>query len=151
ISFLSTFASPNAPETRSSQYFEMLGNRAMYADGWMTASRTGLLPWIYTNQPPPDPNKLPWELYDLRKDYSEAENVAAQHPEKVKELADRFNEEASRNNVFPLDPWFGGRQARPTENPFRYYTTPGNLSVSLTPAYENHSHRITAYVNIPAG
>ena len=151
ISFLSTFASPNAPETRSSQYFEMLGNRAMYADGWMTASRTGLLPWIYTNQPPPDPNKLPWELYDLRKDYSEAENVAAQHPEKVKELADRFNEEASRNNVFPLDPRFGGRQARPTESHFRYYTNTGHLYLSLTPAYENRSHRITAYVNIPAG
>jgi arylsulfatase len=148
-SFASTFASAESPETRTTQYFEMIGNRAMYHDGWMAASRSGLLPWIYTNQPPPDPNKQPWELYDLHKDYSEADNVAAQYPEKVKELAALFHTEAIHNQVYPLDPRFGGRQGRPTGTHFRYYGNTGHLYLSLTPAYENHSHTITAFIDVP--
>lgn len=149
VSMLSTFASATSPETRKTQYFEMLGNRAIYHDGWMAASRSGLLPWIYSNQPPPDPNLQPWELYDLSKDYSEADNIAAQHPAKVTELATLFDAEAKRNNVYPLDPRFGGRQPRPTGTHFRYYTTTGHLYLSLTPQYENHSHTITAFIDVP--
>ncbi|HKR28837.1 MAG TPA: arylsulfatase, partial [Terriglobales bacterium] len=148
-SFASTFPTANSPETRTTQYFEMLGNRAMYHDGWMAASRSGLLPWVYTNQPPPDPNKQPWELYDLRKDYSEANNIATRNPQKIKELAREFDEQAKQNNVYPLDPRFGGRQSRPAGTHFRYYTETGHLYLSLTPAYENHSHTITAYIEVP--
>lgn len=151
VSFSSSFASVKSPETRTIQYFEMLGNRAMYHDGWMAASRSGPLPWVYTNQQPPDPNKQPWELYDLRKDYSEADNVAAQNPRKVKELALEFDQEARRNKVYPLDSRFGGRQSRPAETHFRYYTKTGHLYLSLTPAYENHSHTITACIDVPIG
>lgn len=150
-SFVSTFASAAAAETRSTQYFEMLGNRAIYQDGWMAASRSGLLPWVYTTQPPPDPNKQPWELYHLSTDYSEARDVAAANPAKVAEMGRTFDAEAKRNQVYPLDPQFGGRQARPQGHHFRYYTGTGHLYLSLTPAYENHSHTITAYVTIPAG
>ncbi len=149
VSMLATFASTTAPSQRSTQYFEMLGNRAIYHDGWMAASRSGLLPWIYTTQPPADPNKQPWELYDLSKDYSEANDVAAQNPGKIAELAQLFDAEARQNNVFPLDPRFGGRQPRPTGSHFTYYTGTGHLYLSLTPPYENRSHTITAEVEIP--
>lgn len=151
MSMLATFNSANAPSLRTTQYFEMLGNRAIYHDGWMAASRSGLLPWVYTTQPPPDPNRQPWELYHLSEDYSEADDVAAKNPDKVAELAVLFDAEAKQNRVYPLDPRFGGRQARPEGNHFRYYTGTGHLYLSLTPAYENKSHKITAYVTIPNG
>jgi arylsulfatase len=134
---------------RTTQYFEMIGNRAIYHDGWMAASRSGLLPWIYSNQPPPDPNGQPWELYHLSLDYSEAENLASGNPAKLFELEKIFDSEAKRNNVYPLDPRWGGRQARPGGKHFVYYARTGHLFVSLTPAYENHSHTITAWVDIP--
>lgn len=149
MSMLATFASADVPSKRTTQYFEMLGNRAMYHDGWMAASRSGLLPWIYTNQPPPDPTKRPWELYDLDKDYSEANDVARENPTKLADLENLFDIEAKKNNVYPLDPRFGGRQPRPEGKHFTYYTETGHLYLSLTPAYEDHSHTITAYVDIP--
>ena len=149
ISMLPTFVSADVPDARTRQYFEMLGNRALYDNGWMAASRSGLLPWVYTNGPPPDPTKQPWELYHLSEDYSEANDVALENPGKLSEMKNLFEEEAKRNNVYPLDPRFGGRQARPEGKHFTYYTDTGHLYLSLTPAYENHTHTITAWVDIP--
>ena len=62
-----------------------------------------------------------------------------------------FDQEAKQNNVYPLDPRQGGRQERPTGKHFTFYTRTGHLYVSLTPAFENHSHTITAQVDIPVG
>ncbi len=150
VSMVSTFASADAPETRTSQYFEMMGNRAMYSDGWMAAARSGVLPWIYGTAPE-NMMRQAWELYDLNKDYSEADNLAAVNPDKLSQLQALFDVEAKRNNVFPLDPRLAGRQERPSGTHFTYFTGTGHLYVSLTPAYENHSHTITAYVDIPSG
>src|SRR5262249_36588762 len=107
-SFLSTLLNANAPEYHTSQYFEMHGNRAMYSDGWVAAQRTGLLPWAYTsgsNAAPPA-----WELYDLTRDYSEANNLASRYPEKLAELQKLFEAEGARNKVFPIHPRVSGRQ-----------------------------------------
>ena len=67
---LPTFASADAPATRNSQYFEMLGNRAMYSEGWIAAARSGILPWIYS-ETPETMMKEPWELYNLTNDFSD--------------------------------------------------------------------------------
>ena len=75
-----------APETRTTQYFEMMGNRAIYHDGWIAAARSGLLPWVYASAPD-TMRQQPWELYNLANDYSEADNLAAQYPDKLKQLA----------------------------------------------------------------
>jgi len=150
VSMLPTFASESVLSKRTTQYFEMLGNRAIYHDGWMAASTTGIVPWSYTPGPPPDLSKRPWELYHLTTDYSEAENVAANEPKKVEEMKTLFDAEARHNQVYPLDPRFGGRQARPAEKHFRFFTRTGHFYFSLTPAYENHSHTITAQVDVPA-
>lgn len=149
-SMLSTFASPNAPETRTQQYFEMMGNRAMYSDGWIASARSGVLPWVYGSAPD-TMQQQPWELYNLATDYSETDNLAKQYPDKLKELQTLFDQAAKQNNVYPLDPREGGRQERPTGKHFTFYTGTGHLYVSLTPAFENHSHTITAQVDIPAG
>lgn len=148
MSFLDTFASASVPSRRHTQYFEILGNRAIYHDGWMAAARSGLLGWVYTPQAI-HMMQQPWELYDLDKDYSEADNLATLYPDKLKRLQALFDEEAKRNNVYPLDPRFGGRQPRPDGTHFTYYGPTGHLYLSLTPQYENRSHTITAYVDIP--
>ncbi len=148
ISMLATFASASAPGQRTSQYFEMMGNRAIYNDGWMASARSGMLPWLY-GVAPESMMQQPWELYHLSDDYSEANDLATKYPDKLKQLQALFDTEAKRNQVYPLDPRTGGRQPRPTSSHFTYYAGTGHLYVSLTPAYENHSHTISAYIDIP--
>lgn len=148
-SFLDTFSSPSVPSKRHTQYFEMLGNRAIYHDEWMAAALSGQIGWL-----PPAPNTLlqqPWELYRLSDDYSEADNLAQRYPEKVEELKALFDQEAKRNQVYPLDPRWAGRQSRPSDTHFTYYARTGHLYLSMTPQYENRSHTITALVEIPQG
>lgn len=150
LSMAATFDSSTAPSQRVTQYFEMLGNRAIYHNGWMASARSGQIPWIYS----PAPEAMmqqPWELYDLDKDFSEADNLAAQHPDKVKQMQALFDEEAKRNHVYPLNPLFAGRQQRPEGDHFTYYGRSGHFFLSLTPQYENRSHTITAHIRIPEG
>ena len=148
MSMLSTFNSASAPSKRTTQYFEMLGNRAIYHDEWIAAARSGQVAWAYSPAPE-NMMQQPWELYDLSKDYSEADNLASQYPERLKQLQALFDQEAKRNQVYPLDPRFAGRQPRPTGTHFTYYAPTGHLYLSLTPAYENRSFTVTAQVEIP--
>jgi arylsulfatase A-like enzyme len=148
ISMLSTFASASTASQRTSKYFEMMGNRAIYDDGWIASARSGMLPWLYSVAPE-SMMQQPWELYHLSEDYSEADDLATKYPDKLKQMQNLFDVEAKKNQVYPLDPRTGGRQPRPTSTHFTYYADTGHLYVSLTPAYENHSHTITAFVDIP--
>ena len=107
VTFLSTIDSSGAPEVRTTQYFEMMGNRAIYKDGWFAATRHGI-PWMTAGQATGFESDV-WELYDLTKDFTQADNVAAQYPEKLKELQAAFDEEARKYNVFPLDDRMAGR------------------------------------------
>jgi len=149
VSMLATFDSASVPGKHETQYFEMLGNRAIYHDEWMAAARSGQVGWL-----PPVPDTMsdqPWELYHLSADYSEADDLAKQYPDKLKQLQALFDEEAKRNQVYPLNPLWTGRQARPTATHFTYYAPTGHLYLSMTPAYENRSFTITARVEIPPG
>lgn len=107
VSFASTFASATGPEVRTTQYFEMMGNRAIYKDGWMAATRHGI-PWMTAGQASGFDSDV-WELYDLSNDFSQADDVAAQDPAKLKELQTVFDEEARNYDVFPLDDRMAGR------------------------------------------
>ncbi len=107
VSFVSTFGSATAPEVRTTQYFEMMGNRAIYKDGWIAATRHGI-PWMTAGQALGFDSDV-WELYDLSKDFTEANNLAAQNPAKLKELQAAFDVEARKYNVFPLDDRMAGR------------------------------------------
>ncbi|MGH8854641.1 MAG: sulfatase-like hydrolase/transferase [Telluria sp.] len=100
VSMLYTFADPKAKGRRTTQYFEMFGNRAVYHDGWVAATRHSI-PWLMAPLPPFDQDR--WELYNIEKDFSQANDLAAQNPAKLKELQDLFIREAIRNNVLPLD------------------------------------------------
>ena len=100
-SFLHTFADPGGEERHTQQYFEIYGYRAMYKDGWWLAQAISRIPWDATPETMKrfapgvwQPDDDPVELYYLPDDFSQADNIAAQHPEKVKELQDLFWAEA---------------------------------------------------------
>ncbi|MEY4339890.1 MAG: hypothetical protein RLZ14_1740, partial [Actinomycetota bacterium] len=92
----------DGPSTRTTQYFEILGNRAIYHDGWVAACFHGRLPWIRLQGYEFDGPQEVWELYDVRTDFSQAIDLADQHPEILAELQRIFHEEASRHGVYPL-------------------------------------------------
>ena len=104
VSMAYTFDQPEAKTTKQTQYFEILGSRGVYHDGWMAGTFGPRTPWLtdisglYTWQPENDI----WELYNLDEDYSQSKNLAAKHPEKLAELKALFEEEASKNSVFPI-------------------------------------------------
>ncbi len=154
VSMLYSFEGANAKETRHVQYFEMLGNRALYKDGWMASVRHGRLPWTTGTY---DFDKDTWELYDLTRDFSQANNLAAKHPGKLKALQDEFWVEAEKYQVLPLDDRLAERfnpTLRPTLNGgrtiFTYYAGTRMPDSAAAPT-QNRSFTITADLDIPKG
>jgi arylsulfatase len=156
VSFLQTFIDVNAPETRRTQYFELLVNRGIYHDGWMASSRS-FVPWVPVRGEF-DPLTARWELYHVADDFTQAEDLAARQPEKVKELEALFWTEAERYNVLPLD-WRAVErlnaelQGRPSlagkRNRYVYY--PGQIALpeAASPPVLNKSFSVTADIEIP--
>ncbi|MGE0236609.1 arylsulfatase [Methylocystis sp.] len=103
VSMLYSFDAKNAKSRRTTQYFEMLGNRGIYKDGWMATTRHGRLPWQTAGAATGDFDNDSWELYNIDQDFSQADNLAAKYPEKVKALKAAFMVEAKKYNVLPLD------------------------------------------------
>jgi len=101
VSMAYSFDDASAKDRRTSQYFEMFGNRAMYQDGWF-ARTIHKAPWEGKPRRALDDDSA-WELFDTRNDFSLVNNVAAEHPEKLREMQALFLEEASRNFVLPID------------------------------------------------
>jgi len=106
MSMAYTFDKANGgePSKRTTQYFEMLGNRALYHDGWIASTVPYRAPWDASAPTPKDiVNDVTWELYDLTKDWTQNDDVAAANPAKLKELQDLFWVEADKYQVLPLD------------------------------------------------
>jgi arylsulfatase len=153
-----TFAKENAkvPSERTHQYFEMLGNRAMYADGWIACCRHGRLPWETSGSASFDDDK--WELYNIAEDFSQAVDLAAKYPKKLRELQDLFMADAARYNVLPLDDSFAERldvTLRPSFFAGRSVVTfyPGmiRLPEGSAPKTVSVPHTIVAPIEIPEG
>jgi arylsulfatase len=104
VSFAYTFDSPDAPERKSTQYFEIMGSRGIYHEGWMASTFGPRTPWVA--QMPDlaawDPMQDQWELFDTRSDYSLANDLASEYPEKLEELKTLFMQAAEENNVLPI-------------------------------------------------
>jgi len=100
VSMLYAAGKADAPDQRTTQYFEMFGNRAIYHEGWVAATRHSI-PWLMVPLPPLKDDV--WELYHVEEDFSQAENLAEKNPAKLKELQAVFDKEAVRNHVFPID------------------------------------------------
>ena len=100
VSMAYTFDDPDAEEQRVTQYFEMFGNRGIYHDGWTAVTRHST-PWLLAEMPSFAEDE--WELYDTNTDWSQANDLSKEMPEKLRELQDLFLVEAAKYNVFPLD------------------------------------------------
>ena len=151
-------ANANAPSTRTTQYFEMFGNRAIYHDGWIAATTPPAPPWLMGTAKLPDVvNGYKWELYNLNDDYSEYNDLAAKYPDRLREMQELFLVEATKYNVFPLDNSVLTRAItpRPSATAGRtLFTYPGEMAglpLSDAPSILNKSYTITAEVEIPQG
>ena len=161
VSMAYTFdkANANAPSTRTTQYFEMFANRAIYHDGWIAATTPAAPPWAMGTAKLPEDvvNGYKWELYNIAEDYSESNDLAAKMPDKVRELQELFMVEATKYNVFPLDNSGLQRAVTPKpsatagRNTFTYSGEMLGLPDSDAPSILNKSYTITAEVDIPGG
>jgi len=151
-------ANANAPTRRPTQYFEMLGNRAIYHKGWVAATTPVTIPWELSTAKPPDViSGYKWELYNLEEDPTESNDLAAKQPKKLRQLQDVFLAEAKKYDVLPLDNstlarWnaprpslTGGRTA------FTYSGELTGVPASAAPSIIGKSYTITAEIEIPKG
>jgi arylsulfatase len=151
VSFAATFANPDEVLQREAQYFEMVGRRAIYHDGWRAYA-----PWAFGQELLPDDLEDPkWMLFNIDEDFSESTDVAGQYPEKLEELKELWWERARRFNVLPLDGRGVVRQAEPRpqmaapRSRYVYYPGAGEVSSAVAANVLNRSHTITADVVIP--
>ena len=151
-------ANANAPSRRDTQYFEMAGNRAIYHEGWIASTTPATLPWVLGGGPPPDVmTGYKWELYDLRKDFTQFNDLAPKMPDKLHEMQGRFMAEAKKYHVLPLDNSTLTRLVtpRPSLTAGRtLFTYSGELSgvpPGSAPSILDRSYKITADVDIPSG
>ena len=156
-SMLYSFDKPDAKSTHTTQYFEIFGNRAIYHDGWF-AGTVHRAPWEKVPRQKLTEDK--WELYDTTKDFSLANDLAAAHPAKLKELQDIFMKDASKYRVLPIDDRLLERlvastAGRPDLMGDRTSLTlsegMGGMSENVFLNLKNRSCSITADVEIPAG
>ena len=151
-------ANANAPTRHTTQYFEMLGNRAIYHDGWVAATTPATLPWELSTATPPDViTGYNWELYNVQEDPTQFNDLAGKMPEKLKEMQDLFYSEAKKYDVLPLDNSTLARfhTPRPSLTAGRtVFTYTGELTgvpTSGAPNILNKSYTITAEIEIPEG
>jgi arylsulfatase len=151
-------ANASAPSKRTMQYFEMLGNRAIYHDGWVACTTPLTAPWDLGLKPAPDViTGYQWELYHVDDDFSQAVDLAAKMPDKLKELQDLFYAEARKNDVLPLDNSSLARFLTPRPSPtagrtsFTYSGELSGVPPACAPGILGLSFEIEAEVDIPEG
>ena len=161
-SMVYTWDKANAPDRRTTQYFEMFGSRAIYQDGWIASAPPVITPWIITitGATKDVMNGFKWELYDLNKDWTQSKDLASQMPDKLRDLQQTFTMEAAKYNVFPLDDSRVSRfmGEKPNYAPGRtVFTYSGELSnvpfpgSAGAPDLLDRSYTITADIEVPEG
>ena len=161
-SFLYTLDDASAAERHTVQYFEVLGARAMYKHGWWAGTRLDKAPWDMSPETMArfapgayDPEQDVWELYYLPDDFSQAKDLAAEHPDKLEELKELWWQEAERNRVLPLlagfSIFFGILPPLPTATRFPFSGDVQNIQRGMVPRIFGRSYAIEAEINIPDG
>lgn len=158
IAYTFDAANAKAPTRRKTQYFEMMGDWALYHDGWLLSTKPQRAPWDAFGAANLDPlNNQEFQLYDLSKSWNQYEDIAAQHPDKVAEMRKLFVEEASKHQVFPLDGSVGARVAaeRPSLTAglteLVYVRPMTGIPQGDAPYLLNTSYRLTAEITVPEG
>ena len=150
-------ANAEAPSARTTQYFEMFGNRGIYHEGWYACTTPPAAPWLMgTGAMPEVVNGYKWELYNISEDFSQANDLAATNPDKLHEMQELFLLEAARYNVFPLDNSILERLMTPRPSAtagrkeFTYSGVISGLPTGDAPNIVNKSYTITAEIEVPA-
>src|SRR5882672_2007414 len=159
VSMAYTFDQSNAgkPSTRTTQYFEMFGNRAIYHDGWYACTTPPAAPWLMGTTKLPEVKDYKWELYNLTEDFSQNNDLAAKNPDKLRELQAVFLKEAAKYNVFPMDNSLLTRILTPRPSAtagrtsFTYSGENANIPVGNAPSILNKDYTITAEITVPKG
>lgn len=151
-------ANANATSKRTTQYFEMLGNRAIYHEGWVACTTPATIPWELSSAPAPDViTGYQWELYHVAEDPTQSNDLAAKMPDKLKQMQDIFYAEAAKHNVLPLDNTTLARWNAPKPSltggrtEFLYTGPVTGIPKSGAPNILNKAFTITAEVTIPKG
>ena len=147
-SFAASLRDPGATPHRTVQYYEMYGNRGIYQDGWMAVSFHAMpgMPSDGAGDPTAPELDMPWELYDLRTDPSQSTDVAAQHPEIVKELERLWYAEAGKYGVFPVHSLVrNGQTPRPDADRtvFRYWPDTSTVPNDAAPTTLQRPYTVT--------
>ncbi len=158
VSMAYTFdkANATAASTRKTQYFEMIANRGIYQDGWYANTTPPHGPWIL-NAPLPAPKDYKWELYNITEDYSQANDLAAKMPDKLKQMQAVFDQEAAKYQVLPLnnDTFARALAPRPSatagKTVFTYTGVNGGIPMANAPNILGRSYSVSADVVVPAG
>ena len=154
-----TFDAKNAkePTRHKTQYFEMMGQYALYHEGWLLSTKVNRAPWEAFGAANPDPlNNQVLELYDLNTDFSQSQNIAEKFPDKVKDMKQMFIDEAGKYQVFPMDASVAARIVAPRPNitagrtEFVYTLPMVGLPQGDSPFILNSSYVITADIDVPA-
>jgi arylsulfatase A-like enzyme len=159
-SFAYTFDAKNASaaERHKTQYFEMMGQWALYDEGWFLSTKVNRAPWEAFGPANADPlNNQALQLYNLNKDFSQTQDLAAQYPQKVKAMKAKFVAEANKHQVFPLDASVAARIVAPRPNitagrtEFVYTRPMVGLPQGDSPLLLNTSYTVSADIEVPAG
>jgi arylsulfatase len=160
FSMVYTFDDAKAATRHKSQYFELMGNRGIYQDGWMANTSPLKLPWAppAIGKATPNPDDFQWELYHVAEDFSQANNLAAQNPKKLKEMQAAFEREAKKYKVYPLDSSLAERadvRIRPSltrgRSTFTYHAGTIRVPEGAAPDTKNKDFTVTAEVELPEG
>jgi len=159
VSIAYTFpkAGANLPSMHHTQYFEMMGDRAIYHDGWIASTKVMRLPWAMVGQSNLDPASYPWELYDLKGDWTQYDDVASKYPKKLAAMKALFWKEAKKYQVLPLDASAVSRMVLPKpsitagRSQFTYSGELSGVPNGAAPNLLDASYSIKAEVEIPQG
>ncbi|MBU6445626.1 MAG: arylsulfatase [Alphaproteobacteria bacterium] len=157
VSMAYTFpkADADVPSHHHTQYFEMMGDHAIYHDGWIASTKVMRPPWALLTKVNADPANYPWELYDLKDDWTQYDDVAAKYPKKLAAMEQLFWKEAQKYQVLPLDATVGSRMIVPKpsitagRSVFTYSGELTGVQMSDAPNILDASYSIKAEIEIP--
>lgn len=158
FSFREALSEAAAPETHLTQYFEIMGSRAIYHDGWMASAFGPRAPWVPgipegIHEWTPDHDQ--WELYNLADDWSQSRDLSAQNPEKLAQMKELFAMEAAKNSVYPVGGGLWIVALHPElriSTPYRNWDFTGDLRRMpefIAPALGNRANRVTIQATVP--
>ncbi|MCB1069846.1 MAG: arylsulfatase, partial [Kiritimatiellae bacterium] len=158
VSFVNTFDDPQAPERSEPQYFECLGSRGIYHDGWMASTFGPRIPWsaAVIDLSQWDPMKDKWELFNTREDFTLMNDLSADYPEKLEEMKKLFMKVAEENKVLPIGGamytgLFPNELKRSTQTEWTFFEGITRIPESYAPNVRNGNLRAEIEAEVPEG